>query len=109
MPLTPEASHTRGRRATPSSPPDLGGDLDDEGQLRHLLVVAERVAVHRRRETALRREAELVERRVRARFLDPPERSSFVSSVPRFVVTRPSTTCFSPSGRNRSGSKPPER
>src|SRR6478672_4754915 len=35
-------------------------------------------------------------------------RSSFRSSSPRLVVTRPSTTIF-PGGTNRSGSKPPER
>src|SRR5206468_1428323 len=35
--------------------------------------------------------------------------SSFDSSCPRFVVTSPTTTCFSPLGRKRSGSKPPER
>jgi len=35
--------------------------------------------------------------------------SSFFSSVPLFEVTRPSTSCFLPLGKNRSGSKPPAR
>src|SRR6187455_1236538 len=52
MPLTCEASHTRGRRAGPSPAPDLVGHLDDECQLRDLLVVAQGVAVHGRREAA---------------------------------------------------------
>src|SRR3954447_18608359 len=52
--------------------PDLGGGLDDQAQLRDLLVVGERVALDRRGEAALRRQAELVERHERGRLLDPP-------------------------------------
>src|SRR5688500_15113842 len=55
-----------------STPPHLVCDLDDQRQLRLLLVGGERVALDRRREPALRREAELVEGDVAARLVDPP-------------------------------------
>src|SRR5215472_19093232 len=53
-------------------PPHLVGDLDDHAQLRPLLLVRERVAVLGRREAALRRERELVERHEFRRRLDAP-------------------------------------
>src|SRR5256886_6574162 len=52
------------------SAPDLGGGLDDEGELGHLLVVAQRVSLHRGREAALRGQAELVQRHVLGRLVD---------------------------------------
>ena len=50
--------------------PDLARRLDDQAQLRLLLAEREVVAVHGRREAALRREAELVDVGELARLLD---------------------------------------
>src|SRR6266540_3964611 len=52
--------------------PDFLGDLDDQPQLRPLVVLREEVALDRRREAALRRQTELLERRVLGRLFDPP-------------------------------------
>ena len=75
------------------SAPDLLRGLDDQAQLGDLLVVRERVALHRGGEAALRRQAELFERR---RTATPPRCAASArpscSSSPRFVVTSPSTT-----------------
>src|SRR3954452_7767415 len=62
------------RRAPPrrSVPPALGRRLDDEAQLRPLLLLGDRVALDRRGEAALRRQAELVEIDVLRRRLDAP-------------------------------------
>src|SRR5690349_23339607 len=46
--------------------------LDDEPELGHLLVERERVALHRRGEPALRREAKLLQRNVFGRLVDAP-------------------------------------
>ena len=54
------------------SAPDFVRGLDDEPELRELLVVGERVAVDRRGEAALRREAEPLERDEAACLVDPP-------------------------------------
>src|SRR5690242_2451086 len=50
--------------------PDLVRKLDDQAQLRPLLVLRQDVALDGRREAALRREAELVDRRMLGRCLD---------------------------------------
>src|SRR3954471_11965555 len=50
--------------------PDVGGHLDDQPELGHLLLVAEVVALGRRGEAALRGQAELLERHVLARLVD---------------------------------------
>src|SRR6185503_8510335 len=50
--------------------PDLVGQLDDHPQLRPLLFLGEHVALLGRGETALRRQAELVERNVFRCFID---------------------------------------
>src|SRR5215467_6825024 len=55
------------------SAPDFLRDLDDQAQLRPLLLLGELVALDRRREAALRREAELVDRDVLRGVLDPAE------------------------------------
>ena len=54
------------------SAPDFLRDFDDQAQLRPLLLLAEHVAFDRRGEAALRREAELLERRVLRGLLDAP-------------------------------------
>src|SRR5690606_24194656 len=51
--------------------PDLLGGLHDQRQLGHLLIVGQLVALHRRGEPALWREAELAQRHVPGRLLDP--------------------------------------
>src|ERR1051325_3334862 len=50
--------------------PDLGGDLDDARELRPLLVFAQRIAVVRAREAALRREAQVLQRHMASRLVD---------------------------------------
>src|SRR5580693_10370090 len=50
--------------------PDLVGGLDDEAELRHLLVVGQRVALGGRGEAALAGQADLVQRHVLGRFVD---------------------------------------
>ena len=50
--------------------PDVGGDVDDEGQLGDLLVVGQHVALDRRGEAALGRQAQLLERHVLRRLVD---------------------------------------
>src|SRR6185295_6494512 len=64
-----EAARRRGGVSVAA--PDRVGDLDDEAQLRPLRLDRDRVAVHRAREAALRRDAELLDRRVRRRLVDP--------------------------------------
>src|SRR5690625_1872086 len=66
----------RSRRPDPhpartSSAPDLGRRLDDEGELGHLVVVGQRVALHGGGEAALRGQAQLLERHILAGLLDP--------------------------------------
>src|SRR4051795_1697749 len=58
------------RRRPRSVAPDLRRRLDDQAQLRPLLLLGDRVALDRRGEPALRREAELVEIDVLRRLLD---------------------------------------
>src|SRR6185437_16918520 len=60
----------RAPRARAASLPHVRGDLDDQPQLRPLLLDRERVALDRRREAALRREAQLLERHVLRGFVD---------------------------------------
>src|SRR6478609_9048487 len=60
----------RGRRFSTSPAPDLARDLDDQAQLRALRLDRDVVAVHRAREAALRRQAELLERDVLRRLVD---------------------------------------
>ena len=55
--------HTR-RHGAALGAPDFLGDLDDQPQLRQLLLFGQQVALDGRREAALRREAELIDRRV---------------------------------------------
>src|SRR5215469_9771130 len=52
--------------------PDFLGDLDDQLELGHFLLVPQHVALDRRGEAALRRQAELVKRHELGRLLDPP-------------------------------------
>src|SRR5436190_16955725 len=59
-------------RAPTSLAPDFARCLDDQLELRPLLVVGEIVPLERRREAALRRQAELLERHVARRGVDPP-------------------------------------
>src|SRR5438105_5033859 len=54
------------------SAPHFAGGLDDETQLGDLFVPGQRVAVDGRGEAALRAEAELLERHVFRRLVDPP-------------------------------------
>src|SRR6266542_708788 len=56
----------------PGSAPDLPGGLDDQAELRDLLLVGHEVALDRGGEAALRRQAELLQRHEVARLLDPP-------------------------------------
>lgn len=58
---TGSAEPLRATPRTPVSAPDLSGGLDDQLQLRLLLVVGEHVALHSRREPALRGQAQLTE------------------------------------------------
>src|SRR6187397_3226191 len=51
--------------------PDFLRDLDDQPQLRPLVVFRQAVALDGRREAALRRQAELLERCVARRLLEP--------------------------------------
>src|SRR5262249_41679737 len=53
-----------------SSPPHFAGDVDDHPQFRPFLLLGEDIAFLRRGEAALRRQAELLERRKFARFVD---------------------------------------
>src|SRR5258707_335938 len=71
---TPAIPSLRGpsRLRRPRLSPDFAGRLDDEPQLGGLLVHGECVALHRRRKTALRTQAELLERNESRRFVDPP-------------------------------------
>src|ERR1017187_4091557 len=55
-----------------ASAPHLCRSLHDQLQLGHLLLVAERVSLHRRGEPALRRQAQLLDRDVARGLLDPP-------------------------------------
>src|SRR5215217_6082853 len=64
--------HPRTRRS-PRLAPDFLRHLDDEAQLRPLLLLAEHVALDGGREAALRRQAQLLERRVPRRLLDTPQ------------------------------------
>src|ERR1044072_6294938 len=68
-PMGREGTVRLGRRSD-SVAPDLVGDLDDETELGHFLVVGQVVALLRRGEPALRRQAELVERDVAGGFVD---------------------------------------
>src|SRR4051812_21799220 len=76
-----ESSLYRGRASTPAPDaprlvragrlaPDLLRGLDDQAELRPLLVLRQLVALDRRGEAALRGQAELLERRVLRRLLD---------------------------------------
>jgi len=94
---------------SPPLPPYLAGGFDDEAQLSRLLRNRECVAFDRGRKTALRAEAELLERHVSGGLVDPRFKSSLLSSAGRLLVTRPNTTRLLPRGTNRSGAKPPER
>ena len=67
VPVLARPGLSRGRGCARASAPDLGGGLDDERELGDLLVDGQRVALDRRGEAALRREAELVERHVASR------------------------------------------
>src|SRR5215831_3356004 len=52
-------------------PPDVLGNLDDQFELGHFLLVAEHVALDRGGEAALRRQAQLVQRHELRRLVDP--------------------------------------
>src|SRR6202451_4460893 len=52
--------------------PDIAGDVDDEAELGHLLVVGQRVALHRGGKAALAGQAQLIERDEPGRRLDAP-------------------------------------
>ena len=52
-------------------PPHFVRQLDDHPQLRPLLVLGEHIALLGRGETALRRQAELIERDILGRLVDP--------------------------------------
>ena len=54
-----------------SSTPHVVGDLDDEAELGHLVVVGELIALDGGRESALRRQAQLIERHIARRLVDP--------------------------------------
>src|SRR6266566_2690536 len=60
--------------STPFEPsaPDVASDLDDQAKLGGLLIGCEHVALDGRGEAALRGQAELVERDVPGRLVDPP-------------------------------------
>src|SRR5678815_3061262 len=61
----------RGKSGHLSMPaPDLVGDLDDEAQLGALRLDRDVVAVHRAREAALGRQAQLLDRHVLRRLVD---------------------------------------
>src|SRR5207247_11325885 len=62
----------RARRRPGRSAPHLARRLDDELELRLLLVGGDRVALHRRGEAALPAETELLQRDVPGGLLDPP-------------------------------------
>src|SRR5579875_2451331 len=69
-----QTSLSTGRRRAParSVAPDVAGHVHYQAQLRDLLVEGQLVALHRGGETGLRRQAELVQRDVTRRLVDPP-------------------------------------
>src|SRR5580698_2428551 len=83
-------------------------DFHDHPQLSPLLVLGEHVAFLSRSKSALRRQAELIERGVFSRLLDTFLDLVWLSSPPLLLVTRPSTADL-PLGNSRNGSKPPAR
>src|SRR5437763_3161805 len=54
------------------SAPHLGRRLHDQAELRHFLLIGDRVALDRRGEPALRREAQLLDCHVLRSLFDPP-------------------------------------
>ena len=61
--------------------PDLARNIDDQPELRPLLVLGEDIALFGRGEAALRAEAQLLERRIFGGLLDPAQ--NFVASLER--------------------------
>ena len=97
------------RDVSAGAAPHLLRGLDDEPQLGDLLLVCQGVALERRGEAALRRQAELVD----VARNGPPPRSG--ASARPWSRARPSCSSRGrarpacPCGTKRSGSKPPER
>ena len=101
--------HASASRRDHVSAPHFVGKFDDHPQLGPLLVLGQHVAFLGRGEAALRRQAQLIEAAYLVASSMRRLTSSFFSSLPDLVVTRPSTTILLPLGRKRSGSKPPAR
>ena len=99
-------SRVGGRR---SLPPDFLRYVDDEAQLRPLLFLGESVALLRRGESALGREAQLVERRVARRFVDPPLQLVFRLEHATLCRDETQHDLLVAFRQKPSGSKPPER
>ena len=89
--------------------PHFIGDFDDKTKLRPLLVFGQHIAFLGRGEAALRGQAELIERTYLVAASIRRLMSSFFSRAPFLEVISPSTSCLLPFGKNRSGSKLPER
>jgi hypothetical protein len=92
----------------PGNYPDPARSARDGPQLALLVGDGQRVAEDRRREAALRADAEALEVDDRRASRTRASSSSSLSGRGPFVVTRPRITCLS-SGTSASGSKPPER